>query len=80
MTDKQEAAAIREENKYIGDLRKQFICATQNKQMNLRISAGQALGSMVKAWYRGRMLGKEEAYKIIKKKFPEAAKYLKERI
>lgn len=59
----------------IGDLRKQFVGPPQ-LQARRRFSASSGSGAVTVGWYRGQSYGLTQAYNVLKKKYPDAAKYL----
>jgi hypothetical protein len=60
---------INKERKYIGDLKGNI--KKEGRVQRRVATAGASLG-----WYRGQHLAHFEDYKILRKKFPEAANYL----
>lgn len=69
-------AALEEEEKNIGDIKKQFVSKSPNRQQHRRFSANQASGGIALSYHRGKQAGREEILKAIKKKFPRVYKYL----
>jgi len=59
----------------VEDLKRQFVRGPTTQHL-VKISASQAAGSTELAWYRGAQSGMFEAYKIIKRSHPKAAKLL----
>jgi hypothetical protein len=69
--------AVDFESESIGDLKKQFV-TSPIFQARKRFSPLAARGAISLAFYRGIEQGKQDAYDKLKRRFPDAAKYLKQ--
>ncbi len=69
------------EDKIIGDLKKNFVHRNSTRQKHMKYSASEASGNISLAFYRGMAIEREniikECINILRKDFPEASKYLK---
>jgi hypothetical protein len=71
------AKAVKEESRCIGDLKGTFV-GDPILQSRKRFSASEAAGNISLSWYRGQHKAQFDCYKVLEKKYPEAAKYLLE--
>ena len=65
-----------QEEKIIGDLKRQWERPNLQGQRKISVSPLQASGNVSLAYYRGRAAEREDIVKLLKRKFPDAANYL----
>lgn len=77
------ARAIEREDKVIGNLKRQFVRNSVFRQRQVGISPATANGNIALGYYRGIAVGEQDRTKaiiyLLKKKFPKAAEYIKNR-
>lgn len=70
-----------EEDECIGGLKRQFVARSPQFQSRKSFSPNQVSGAISLGWLRGIQKGEEDmlkqCVKILRRKFPEASKYLR---
>lgn len=69
--------AIINEDKIIGDIKKQWEREGVGLQRRVSVSPSEASGNVALAYYRGRAAEREDIISLLEKSHPEAAKSLK---